>query len=206
MFLIPVNLVKNLVIKPTYLIELKKYYYLKHDLNQFYCRLKNIRCPHCRKIGYLILHGFLYGYCEKSYHARIKRGRRFFCSNRNRRKGCGRTFSILNARYIKGYSITSKSLSHFLSNIARGLTKPKALSLLYTTFTRSSAYRLYSRFKIGLSHIRALLFSLTGKIKFINAANPVLETIFHLKTAFQENDNFVLAFQLHFQKSFFGHG
>ncbi len=55
---------------------------------------KLLACPHCRRIGWLIGHGFLRGYASNGRDQRL-RGRRFFCSNRNRRRGCGRTCSVL---------------------------------------------------------------------------------------------------------------
>ena len=52
------------------------------------------RCPHRLVAGFLILHSFLYGYRYPDSSARMLRGQRVFCSNRGRRKGCGRTFSV----------------------------------------------------------------------------------------------------------------
>ena len=37
-------------------------------MKQFYKELKLIKCPHCKLIGFLILHGYLYGYDEKIYN------------------------------------------------------------------------------------------------------------------------------------------
>ncbi|MCK5543067.1 MAG: hypothetical protein KAI40_10275, partial [Desulfobacterales bacterium] len=59
--------------------------------------LKIYACPHCNCCGCLILHGFLYGYDDTDF---VRRGHRIFCSNRNLRSGCGRTFPMLKSRFI----------------------------------------------------------------------------------------------------------
>ena len=56
--------------------------------------LKQRRCPHCALAGFVICHGFLRGYGAAGAALAI-RGFRFLCSNRRRRQGCGRTYSIL---------------------------------------------------------------------------------------------------------------
>ena len=57
-------------------------------------RLKLTPCPHCKVVGTLIRHGFLYGFDDSSPRQKTVRARRIFCSNRNARPGCGRTFSV----------------------------------------------------------------------------------------------------------------
>jgi hypothetical protein len=54
-------------------------------------RLKLTPCPHCRVVGALNRHGFLYGFDDSSPRRKTVRARRIFCSNRCARRGCGRT-------------------------------------------------------------------------------------------------------------------
>src|ERR1700682_5523221 len=57
-------------------------------------RLKQTPCPHCKVVGMLIRHGYLRGYDESTPQRKTVRARRVFCSNREARRGCGRTFSV----------------------------------------------------------------------------------------------------------------
>ena len=77
-------------------------------------RLKLMPCPHCKAIGTLIRHGFLYGFDESSPRQKTLRARRIFCSNRHARPGCGRTFSVWIADKIRRLSLTAGALWRFL--------------------------------------------------------------------------------------------
>ena len=57
--------------------------------------LKTTACPHCKRVGNLIRHGYLRGYDEKHPREKTVRAWRIFCSNRKQAAGCGRTFSVL---------------------------------------------------------------------------------------------------------------
>ena len=70
-------------------------------------RLKQTPCPHCKVVGTLIRHGCLYGFDESSPQRKTVRARRIFCSNRNARPGCGRTFSVWLADKIRRLSLTT---------------------------------------------------------------------------------------------------
>ncbi len=64
-------------------------------------RLKLMPCPHCKEVGALIRHGSLYGFDDSSPQRKTVRARRVFCSNRQARPGCGRTFSVWSADKIR---------------------------------------------------------------------------------------------------------
>jgi hypothetical protein len=72
-------------------------------------RLKQTPCPHCKVVGALNRHGFLYGFDEGSPQRKTVRARRVFSSNRRARPGCGRTFSIWLAEKIKRLSLTARA-------------------------------------------------------------------------------------------------
>ena len=56
-------------------------------------RIKLMACLHCKVVGMLIRHGGLQGVDESTGQI-VLSARRVFCSNRNARTGCGRTFSV----------------------------------------------------------------------------------------------------------------
>jgi len=60
--------------------------------DEYRTHLKSVSCPHCRAVDNLNRHGFLRGYAEEGSD-RVVRCWRIFCSNRGRRRGCGRTHS-----------------------------------------------------------------------------------------------------------------
>ena len=182
--------------------KIKRFYNSSKDFQQFYYGLKQIPCPHCKLIGSLILHGYLSGYDEKVYGKRTIRGRRIFCSNRNRRPGCGKTFSLLAANSLKGFNICAHSLWHFLNNIAKGMCKIQALRSLNIPFSDSTVYRLFKKFSIGQSRIRTILLRHCPPLKPSNIHNPAIQTIFHLKSAFNTSPCPITAFQQSFQTPF----
>ena len=186
-----------------YIIKVKKYYSSEEELDQFYIKLKLIQCPHCKLIGCLILHGFLYGFDEKIYNKTITRGRRFFCSNRNRRTGCGRTFSFLKSNIIKGFIITASSIWKYLNNLASNMSKKESFSTLEIIHSDSAVYRLFNSFKLKQGNIRSLLSRISKPPELNNTTDPMIQTIMHLKETFNGCDCPVAAFQYRFQTSFF---
>jgi hypothetical protein len=167
--------------------------------------LKQVTCPHCKLTGALILHGYLYGYSENPFNKIAVRGRRIFCNNRKkRRNGCGHTFCVLAVNIIKNFCITAKSLWCFLKNIVTSLSKIEAFRRLEFPLSDSSCYRLWKRFSMSQSRIRAFLVKLSQAPKLPGASCPVAQTIAHLESAFS-NDSLptspIAAFQEHFQTS-----
>src|SRR5207247_1421567 len=71
-------------------------------------------CPHCKAVGTLIRHGYLRGFDEGNSQRKTIRARRIFCSNRNARPGCGRTFSVWAAAKIRRRSVTTGALGRLL--------------------------------------------------------------------------------------------
>ena len=85
-------------------------------------RLKLTPCPHCQVVGALIQHGFLYGFDQSSPPRKTLRAHRVFCSNRNARPGCGRTFSVWLANTIRRLSLNTTTLWRFLQHaVADGI-------------------------------------------------------------------------------------
>ena len=172
------------------------------DFLAFYRQIKLLQCPHCQRTGYLILHGFLRGYDEKSSTKKIIRSHRVFCSDRNRREGCGCTFSVLKDHLLKNSTITTKSIWDFLSNILRGMSTFAAFNLLALPFSVTSGYRLYKRIFQNQNISRTRLLNKSPPPVKVPSRNPLIKTILHLKAAFARNVNPIAAYQAHFQTSF----
>lgn len=181
---------------------LKSYFDNLEDVAAFFSRLKLLICPHCKCIGFLIRHGYLRGNAEDHGTAIIKRGCRVFCSNRNRRNGCGRTFSILYSKFIKNRTVTAKTVSRFLSNIAKGKNLLRAFTETGSSFVASSCYRVFNRFKLAQARIRTLLMSALPPPDGVGLLDPVVQTILHLNSVFPLSSCPVSAFQSRFQVSF----
>jgi hypothetical protein len=119
--------------------------------------LKLARCPHCRRSGALIGHGMLRGYAEQTSEV-VVRGRRVFCSNRGRRPGCGRTFSVLLSMVLSGFVVRTLTLFRFASAVLSGLTRRSAwLDAAAGALSTSSGYRLWRRLDGAQSWLRARL-------------------------------------------------
>lgn len=180
----------------------RRFYRSKEEFRQIHHTLKQTPCPRCKSIGFLILHGYLRGHDEKVYGKRITRGHRIFCSNRNRRTGCGRTFSMLRALLLKGFTIGAKSLWHFLSNIAGGMNKCQAFKALGLAFSSTTTYRLWKRFERGQSRLRVMLSRLTAPPELARENSAAVGTILHLRSCFARARSPVAAFQNHCQTEF----
>lgn len=126
------------------------------DLDQYRKEIKFVPCPHCGAVGFLICHGFLNGYGQKG-HEKVVRGGRFFCSNRYRRKGCGRTFSVLLAEFMPGRMVPASTLWKFLRGIQRGQTRHAAWYKVGSPFSMETGYRLWKEVKRQQSRIRVRL-------------------------------------------------
>lgn len=179
-----------------------RFYKRTVDFLAFYRQIKLTQCPHCQRTGTLILHGFLRGYDEKSSNKKIIRGHRVFCSNRNRRQGCGRTFSVLAAHILKNLTITTQSIWDFLKNILRGMNTFSAFNMLRYSFSVTSGYRLYKKIYQSQNILRTCLLNKSPPPVNVSSQNPLIKTILHLKAAFARNINPIAAYQAHFQSSF----
>jgi hypothetical protein len=184
------------------IITIKTYYFSEDEFSRFHSLLKIQACPHCKLTGFLILHGYLYGYSETSDTAKNKRAHRVFCSNRNNRQGCGRTFSVFDARFIRNFIFTAGILWLFLKNTKTGMNRFKAAKKLSIEWSDTSIYRLYKRFKNNQPHIRSLLLSIKDPPCQTKTQHPEIQTIYHLESAFDGVFNPIAMFQHHFQQSF----
>jgi hypothetical protein len=163
-------------------------------------RLKLTACPHCKVVGTLIRHGYLCGFDDSSPRQKTVRARRVFCSNRNGRPGCGRTFSVWCADKIRRLSLTSGCLWRFLKHAAAG-SIVAAIRTADCHLSDRTWQRVWRRFDLGQSKIRTALLGicrppeLPPRLPTEPPHRPAAEVIAHLKAAFPDADCPVAAFQ-----------
>lgn len=164
--------------------------------------LKTMACPHCKRFGFLIRHGFLRGYDQTQLRGKTVRARRVFCSNRNRATGCGRTFSVWIADKIKRLFLDADSLWEFLRQVVLTANRRQAFQSLESRLSDSAPYRIWKRFDQAQSVIRTALNTLCKPPK--NASKQPAElTLAHLEAAFKEHPlNPIAAFQVTLQTFF----
>lgn len=125
------------------------------DEQRFAAKLR--ACPRCRQLGTVNAHGFLRGYSESGEFG-IVRGRRFFCSNRGSRPGCGRTFSVLIRTFVSRFAVTAFTLAGFVLAAIAGLSVAAAWArAAQSRLSRSTGFRLWRRVVSSQIRWRSLL-------------------------------------------------
>lgn len=162
-------------------------------------RLKQTSCPHCKAVGTLIRHGYLLGYDESS-RQRTLRARRIFCSNRNARPGCGRTFSVWLADKIRRLSLTAAALWRFLQLAVAGSVLAAGHAVNGRLSDRTWQ-RIWERFNQAQCQIRTALHGRSpppdtppqpmGNPK----RQPAAQVLAHLQAAFPDALGPIAAFQ-----------
>jgi hypothetical protein len=160
-------------------------------------RLKLTHCPHCHLVGALIRHGVLYGYDDRSPPRQTVRARRVFCSNRQARPGCGRTFSVWCADKIRRLSVTTCGLWQFLQRAVASsiLAASRAADCPRSDRTWQ---RLWKRFNQGQSTIRTALLGQCPPPERLVEPSPrpaAAQVLAHLQAAFPDADCPIAAFQ-----------
>ena len=178
-----------------------KRYVPEDELHRDSRNLKLTPCPCCKRIGTLIHHGWLYGYCGIASNQKTVRARRVYCSNRRKRNnGCGHTFTIWAADKLKHSCLGAASLWCFLKDVLNLSNKAAALRKL--NLASSSAYRLWKRFLDGQSRLRNFLSQICPPPDLPNESLPAAQTIAHLEAAFGHEHCPISAFQQKLQVSF----
>ncbi len=182
----------------------QRYYKTEEEFEGIRLGLKNNPCPYCKNTGCLILHGYLYGYTEDNSSEVVKRGHRILCNNRLKKKvrGCGRTFSILMACFIRNHIISALSVWGFLKNIKEETSLASSFRVSGGIISDTGIYRIIRKFKENQVRIRTLLMRIKGPPVLIRTKDSVIQTIEHLKSAFSGSTCPVTEFQHHFQTTF----
>jgi hypothetical protein len=163
-------------------------------------RLKQTPCPHCKVVGTLIRHGYLRGYDESNPQRKTVRARRIFCSNRNARRGCGRTFSVWCADIIRRLSLTTACLWKFLQHAVVG-SLLAAIRAAACHLSDRTWQRIWKRFDLGQSNIRTALSArcpppeLPTSLPAQPSRRPAAQVLAHLQAAFPDAACPIAAFQ-----------
>lgn len=164
-------------------------------------RLKQMPCPHCKVVGTLIRHGVLRGFDDSSPQRRTVRARRIFCSNRQARRGCGRTFSVWLADKIRRLSLTTGALWRFLQRAATGSILA-AIRTAECHLSDRTWQRIWRRFDLAQSKIRTALSARCPPPTLPAEPRPAAHVLAHLHAAFPDADCPIATFQ-HSLQSFF---
>jgi hypothetical protein len=156
------------------------------DVDALYARIKITPCPHCKKVGNLIKHGFLRGYDQHHQLNKTVRANRVFCSNRNHASGCGRTFSVWLADKVKRSFLDANGLWQFLTGAANSGNKLQAFRSLNSGLSDSAPYHIWRRFLNAQAAIRTALSSLCEPPQVATDC-PAQLTLAHLQKAFGEH-------------------
>ena len=171
-------------------------------LEAFHHNLKLRACPRCGQTGHLIFHGALVGYgCQGS--ERQKRGQRVFCSNRHRKRGCGKTFAVLFSLLLKARIIPAALVATFLATVLAGACRHAAWLSLCHGFSLESGYRLWRDWVSGQAYLRTWLCRKIPPPRPERIGDGLTQTWEHLRHAFAGRPCPVTAFQEHFQQPFF---
>lgn len=176
-------------------MALQHWFYRNTDeWNAIVERLKQTPCPHCKRVGTLIRHGFLYGFDEQSQRKTL-RARRIFCSNRTARPGCGRTFSVWLAHKIRRLGLTTTALWRFLQHaVAHGIRA--ALRDFHYPLSDRTLLRIWRRFHLAQSKLRTALLGRCSPPPLPAEHRSVAEVLAHLQAAFPDDRCPITTFQL----------
>lgn len=181
-------------------MNLPKFYNDEKQLETIHQNLKQALCPYCKSAQNLIFHGYLYGYSETG-NQKIIRGRRIFCSNRNKRLGCGRTINIFIKTVFKKFILSTQNLWNYLINILNGLNKFQSFKQLNLPFSNTTIYRIYKRFWLRQYFIREQLCKIHPLPQNMKTSSPLIQTIKHIQITFPKSTNPLGKFQQQFQTS-----
>ena len=141
------------------------------------------RCPHCKRSGTLIGHGYLRGYAERSTEL-VVRGRRLFCSDRFLGRGCGRTVAILLDHLLPRHTVCTTTLLDFVKAIVGGASRRAAWQTASSkALGLTSGYRLWRRLQLAQSYLRTKLSSVTDPTESA-ATEPFVQLLEHIQTTF----------------------
>jgi hypothetical protein len=158
----------------------------------------------------LIGHGFLRGYAERDSEV-VVRGRRVFCSNRARRTGCGRTFSVRLATVLAGFLVRTLTLWRFANAVVGGLTRRAGWLLVADgALSLSSGYRCWRRLSAAQSALRTRLWREAPAPASVER-EPIAHLLAHIGVVFPAVERTraarcwdpLAAFQLHLQRGLF---
>ncbi len=109
-------------------------------------------CLHCKQSCQLLSHGYI----RKKTSAHQPVGKRVFCSNRNKRTGCGRTMSWYLASVVRNRHYPGSIIIAFILAFIRGMTIQQAYRMATRAASPRHAYRWLHQVDAHLSTYRSL--------------------------------------------------
>lgn len=170
------------------------------EFEEYRILLKSVSCPRCRAVGHLIGHGFLKGFAEEGY-GRENRGWRIFCSNRGRRRGCGRTHSILLAGCLRRRTVRAMRFWKLIEALGAGRPFRDVWGKLAGALSIECGRRMVRALRDGQSRLRSFLCQVHPPPAG-SRADPLSQTVEHLRAVFVGDSCPVSAFHLYFQQPF----
>ncbi len=165
--------------------------------------LKQSPCPHCGCVGSLNRHSRALGNDPAQASGQCVRGQRVYCSNRGQRGGCGRTFFLVLADVLPRYTLRASLVWQWLVEVLAGLSLKAAAEKLRLPFALETVYRLRRRLRQGLDKVRTRLCREQSPPASAHA-DPLLQTVEHLRRVFSGGGCPPADFQLQFQRPFLG--
>ena len=176
------------------------FYDTEEELAEIISQRKLIPCPHCRQVGMLNLHGFIYG--QTSGDKKIVRGRRIYCNKRGRRRGCGKTFALLASTTLKRFTIGTAHLLAFLKCLGSHCSRIAAFRKSCVPLEESAVYYLLRLIKRSRHRVHGFLLRICSPPVLPEVTDPSVQTLAHLCKTFPNAPNPIATFQHKFQACF----
>ena len=126
-----------------------------------------------------------------------------FCSNRGKRGGGGKTFSLVLADILPRHTLTASLVWRWLVEVLAGLSLKAAAEKLRLPFALETVYRLRRGLRQCLASVRTWLCQEQSP-PISSHTDPLLQTVEHLRAVFPDHECPPAAFQLRFQRPFLG--
>lgn len=115
----------------------------------------SLRCPHCKCEGQLISHGFVYKKRQGAKRQAV--GKRIFCSNRQGRRGCGRTKRLYLGEDIPALQYGTRHLLVFIMSLLSLKSIQRAYQEATGTREARNAARWIGKLWLKLAQYRGFL-------------------------------------------------
>lgn len=127
------------------------------------------------------------------------RGQRVFCSNRGRRTGCGRTFSVYLDTTIPRHSSTAPQLWAVLTLLCQSPDQSINACAQQARWPLSiqALYALLRRMRLHLDRLRTGLYAIGPPPRLSSHHDPLFAAVEHLKMLFHDKPCPLAAFSLH---------
>lgn len=175
----------------------------REDLDAVLGEAKQWRCPHCFRAETLVGHGYLQGYSAMDGEW-VVRGRRLFCSNRTRRRGCGRTTPVYMKQVLPRFIVTASQLFWLAHRVAlEGSRVSAAWNAVRGRLAQSTGYRLWNKLSVRQVHVRTHLLGVVPPPP-CESTGPLTQLWMHLVAALGSGDfgDVISGYQLQFQQPF----